>query len=264
MMISPTRLIIPAGQTAQTQRLELENRGSVTLNVHVALEQLIQRPNGSSVVAPEGPYSATNWITVVPDHFSVPPATRRYILVNIRVPPHPEPGDQDVAITFLLPAQSGHGNFRIAAGIGVPTVFTVPGPVIDHVSVTGLDVPGFSDGGTITLAATVRETGDVHHSFTGPNNRLTARACRTAISFPPITVLRGSTVTSTTKWAHPPVMCVCHISTTVVSDGHRTVATATVVIFPAVQVGAGVAVVLALLIAFLLYRRSWHRGLRGP
>ena len=56
-------------------------------------------------------------------------------------------------------------------------------------------------------------------------------------------------------------MCVCHVSTTVVSDGRRSVAAATVVIFPAVQVGAGIAAVLALLIAFLLYRRAWRRRL---
>ena len=76
-----------------------------------------------------------------------------------------------------------------------------------------------------------------------------------------MTVLRGSTVTFTTKWAHPPIMCVCHLSTTVVSDGGRSVATATVVIFPVVQVGAGIAVVIALLIAFLLFRRAKRRRL---
>lgn len=261
MLLSPPRLIIPASSVDQTQRLEIENRGSVTLNVHVGLDELTENKNGSSVLEPEGPYSATQWITVVPDHFSVLSATRRYVMVHIRVPPHPEPGDQDVAITFVLPTRSGHGNIHISAGIGVPTVITVPGAVIDHVSVTGLVAPGFSAGGPIKLAATVRETGDVHHSFTGPNNRLTARAGRAEILFPPITVLRGSTVTFTTKWAHHPIACVCHLSTTVVSDGGRSVATATVVIFPAVQAGAGIAVVLALLIAFLLYRRAWYRRL---
>jgi len=261
MLITPTRLIIAARHVDQTQRLEIENRGSVTLNVHVGLDQLTQRRDGASVVAPQGPYSATHWITVVPDHFSVPSATRRYVLLHIRVPAHPEPGDQDLALTFLLPAQSGHGNIRIASGIGVPTVITVPGRVIDHVNVNSLTAPGFSDGGPIELTATVSETGDVHHSFTGPDNQLTARAGRAAILFPPLTVLRGSTVTFTTKWTHHPIACVCHLSTTIVSDGRRSVATATVVIFPVVQASAGFAVLLALLIFFLLYRRAWHRKL---
>ena len=261
MLITPSTLDIPAAHVARTQRLEIENRGSVTLNVHVGLQTLTQNRNGSSVLAPEGPYSAAHWITVVPNHLFVPSATRRYVLVHIRVPPHPEPGDQDLAITFVLPAQRGHGNIHVASGIGVPTVITVPGRVIDHVNVTGLVAPGFSDGGAITLTATVRETGDVHHSFTGPHNRLTARAGRATIVFPPLTVLRGSTVTFTTKWTHHPIACVCHLSTTIVSDGRRSVATATVVIFPAVPAGAGVAVLLVLLIAFLLYRRAWHRKL---
>ncbi len=261
MLLSPPRLIIPASSVDQTQRLEMENRGTVTLDVHVGLGELVQRTDGSSVVAQEGPYSAINWITVVPDHFSVPSATRRYILVHIRVPPDPEPGDQDVALTFLLPPSAGHGNIHIAEGIGVPTVITVPGPVIDHVNVTSLTAPGFSSGGPVSLAATVSETGDVHHSFTGPDNRLTASAGRATVLFPPMTVLRGSTVTFTTKWAHPPVMCICHLSTTVVSGDRSSVATATVVIFPAVQVGAGIAVVIALVIAFLLFRRIKRRRL---
>ena len=145
MLISPPRLLISARHVDQTQRLEMENRGSVALNVHVgAADELAQSTDGSSVVEPEGPYSAAGWITVVPDHFSVPPATRRYILVDIRVPAHPEPGDQDVVLTFRLPPRAGHGNIRIVAGIGVPTIITVPGPVIDHVNVTGLTAPGFS------------------------------------------------------------------------------------------------------------------------
>ncbi|MGA2827746.1 MAG: hypothetical protein ABSF03_16735 [Streptosporangiaceae bacterium] len=261
MLLTPPRLIIPASGVEQTQRLEIENRGSITLNVHVGLDELTQTKNGASVVVPEGPYSAAHWITVVPDHLSVPSATRRYVMVHIRVPPHPEPGDQDLAITFVLPPRAGHGNIHIAEAIGVPTVITVPGPVIDHVSVSGLTAPGFSDGGPITLAATVRESGDVHHSFTGPHNLLTARAGQATILFPPLTVLRGSTVTFTTKWAHPPIMCVCHLSTTVVSGGRRSVAIATVVIFPVVQVGAGIVVVIALLIAFLIFRWVKRRRL---
>ncbi len=261
MLISPPRLLISAGHVDQTQRLEMENRGSVALNVHVALQTLAQSTDGSSVVEPEGPYSAAGWITVVPDHFSVPSATRRYILVHIRVPAHPEPGDQDVVLTFQLPPRAGHGNIHIVAGIGVPTIITVPGPVIDHVNVTSLTAPGFSAGGPIKLAATVRDTGDVHHSFTGPHNLLTARAGGATILFPAMTVLRGSTVTFTTKWAHPPIMCVCHLSTTVVSGDRLSAAAATVIIFPVVQVGAGIAAVIALLIAFLLFRRARRRRL---
>jgi len=254
MSVSPTRLTVAPRQVISTQRLEVANTGSVRLDVHARVQKLAQAKNGSSV--PEAsPASDLGWVTVVPSHFFVPPGTKQRILVRIRIPPHPEPGDHDMAILFMVPPARGKGNIHISAGIGVPVLITVPGRVVDDVSVTRLHVTGFSAGGAISLAATVRESGDVHHSFRGPHNRLVARVGGTSVLFPPISVLRGSTITMDTKWADHPVMCVCHVTVAVMSDGHRSTAVATVVIFPVFQVLSGIGILLALLAAFLLVRR---------
>jgi hypothetical protein len=177
------------------------------------------------------------------------------------VPADPEPGDHDLAIILLVPPQPGKGNIRIAEGVGVPVLITAPGQVIDDVSVTGLHLPGFSAGGAISLAATIRESGDVHHSFRGPHGRLEATAGSADVLFPPFTVLRGSTVTAKTTWADHPAMCICHVSVAVRAGGHRTTATATVIIFPVVPVGLAIGTLAALLAAFLLFRRSHRRRL---
>jgi hypothetical protein len=263
MLVSPPRLIVAASQIAKTQRLEIENRGAVRLDVRARLEAVGQRANGSALLESAAPYSAVNWVTLMPDHLYVDPGTRRYIQVRFHVPPDPEPGDHYVAIILTVPPRPGKGNIHIVEGIGVPTLITVPGPVTDNVGVTGLTAPGFSAGGPISLAATVSESGDVHHSFTGPHGRLAARAGDETILFPPITVLRGSTITMTTKWANPPLVCVCHVTTAVLSDGHRTVATATVIIFPVIQVLSGIGILLALVLAFLVARRYQQRRLAG-
>src|SRR5580658_3507181 len=63
-----------------------------------------------------------------------------------------EPGDHHVAIVFLVPATSRRGNIHISAGIGVPAVITVPGPIIDHLQVLRLAAPGFSAGGRGTAS----------------------------------------------------------------------------------------------------------------
>jgi hypothetical protein len=233
----------------------VQNTGSIWLDVHARVVKLAQAKDGSALPEANALSLGVGWVRVVPSHFFVRPGTSRRIFVHIRVPRHPEPGDHDVAILFMVPPARGKGNIHISAGIGVPVLITVPGQVIDNVSVTGLHVAGFSAGGAISLAATVRESGDVHHSFRGPHNRLVARVGGTAVMFPPITVLRGSTITMATKWTGHPVMCICHVSVALVSGGHRSTAVATVVIFPVFQVLSAIGILLALLAAFLLARR---------
>jgi hypothetical protein len=255
MSVSPPRLTVAPRQVISTQRLQVANTGSVRLNVHAQVQKLAQAKNGSSLPQANAPASDVGWVTVVPSHFFVPPGTSQRILVRIRIPPHPEPGDHDLAILFMVPPVPGKGNIHISAGIGIPVLIAVPGRVIDHVGVTSLHTQGFSMGGNIPLAATVRESGDVHHSFRGPRNRLVAQVGETAVLFPPITVLRGSTITLNTKWTDHPVMCVCHVKVAVFSDGRRSMAAATVVIFPVVQVLSGIGAIVALLAAFLLARR---------
>ena len=260
MLVTPPRLTIAASQVVKPQWLEIENRGSVPLTVDAQLQGLAQNSNGSSLLEADAPYSATTWVTLSPDHFQVGPGTRRYIRVLVRVPPNPEPGDRNLAIIFLLPALAGRGNIHVAQGIGVPVLLTVPGRVIDHVSLAKLAAPGFSAGGPINMTATVRESGDVHHSFISGKGRLAARSGGATVLFPPFTVLRDSTVTVTTKWQDPPVICWCHITSSVTSDGQLTTVAATVVIFPVLPVVIGAGVIAALLLTFQFLRlRQRHR-----
>jgi len=261
MLVTPPRLTIAASQIDKPQRLEIENRGSVPLTVDAQIEGLAQNANGSSLLEADAPFSATTWVTLTPDHFQVDPGTRRYIRVLVRVPPSPEPGDHNLAIIFLLPARPGRGNIHVAQGIGVPVLITVPGRVIDHVGLARLAAPGFSAGGPISVTATVRESGDVHHSFISGTGRLAARSGGATVLFPSFTVLRDSTVTVTTKWQDPPIICLCHITSSVTSDGQRTTVAATVVIFPVFQVVIGIGVIAALLLTFWFLRLHQRRKL---
>lgn len=262
LAISPPRLVVPAGQVTKVQRLEIENRGSVPLPLHAEWEAFAEASNGSAVLQASAPYSATRWVTVVPDNVRLMPGTKRFVQIRIHVPAHPEPGDHYLEIIFLAPPVTGKGNIHLAEGLGVPVLVTVPGPVTDDVRITRLTAPGFSAGGYIPVTVTVRQDGDVHHSFRGAGQQLTAVAAGTRISFPPFTVLRESTVSMTARWAKPPVMCVCHITMSVVIAGHRSLASVTVVIFPLAKAIAGTAVLTALVLAFLLARRRMRRRLR--
>ena len=262
LAITPVRLIVPAGQVVKVQQLVIENRGSMPLLLHAEVSAFTQAPNGSAIPEADAPYSAARWITVTPDELRLMPGTRRLVRVRIRVPPRAEPGDHYLEIIFLAPPVAGKGNIHIAAGIGVPVLITVPGPVIDDVRITGLTGPGFSSGGAIPVTVTVRQNGDVHHSFRGAGQQLTADADGTRVWFPAFTVLRESTVTMTARWANPPAICVCHITVTVITGGHRSLATMTVVIFPVAQALAGTALLIVLVLAFPLARRRTRRRLK--
>jgi len=259
MLVSPARLTVPAGQVSKTQRFQVWNNGTIPLDVTSRVETLAQRLDGAALPQHSAPYSATNWLTVIPGRFRIRPGHRQWVRVHIQIPARPEPGDHDLALVFMVPPRPGHGNIHIAEGIGVPLLITVPGKVTDNVSVTGLDTPGFSAGGAVPLTATVREAGNVHHSFREDGHRLEARSGSATVLFPPITVLRESTVTMHTRWEHPPALCICHISVTVASEGHISAATATVVIFPVVPVAVVTGSALLLLAAFLLIRRHHRR-----
>jgi len=259
MLVSPVRLTVAGEQLTRTHRVQIQNRGSVPLDVQAKVESLAQQSNGSSVPRADVPDSVTSWLTVIPDHFLVQPGHRQWVKVQIRIPQQPEPGDHDLALIFVVPPRPGHGNIHVAQGIGVPVLITVPGKVVDDVSVTSLHAPGFSAGGAVPLTATVREAGDVHHSFRPPGPQLAARSGSATVLFPPFTVLRESTVTMHTQWAHPPALCICHISVTIAAGGHVSEATATVVIFPVVPVASVLGAAALLLAGFLLIRRQHRR-----
>jgi hypothetical protein len=192
------------------------------------------------------------------------PGTRRFVQIRIHLPARAEPGDHYVEVVFMAPPVPGRGNIHIAEGLGVPVLITVPGPVIDHVRITRLTADRFSAGGAVLITATLHESGDVHHSFRGAGQRLTAVADGSRLLFPPFTVLRGTTVSVSTRWDNPPAVCVCHITVSVVTDGHRNDASVTVVIFPVTKAIGGAVVLTGLSLASLLAsRRMRSRGRRG-
>lgn len=271
MAIGPPRLYVSPGQFNKAQRVVIENRGSGMLRVHTQRSAFLQNANGSVQLTPGAPHSAVGWITVTPSSFQLRPRARRFVEIRVHVPRHPEPGDYQLAIVFLVPQPHGKGNIHIAAGIGVPVVITAPGPIVDRAHVVSLTAPGFSAGGSVPIAATIRDTGDVHHSFRGAGQQLTAIADGTPVLFPSLTLLRGSTVTFRTQWRDPPLLCLCHISTTITVGGRRSTVGATIVIFPVTKALAVVGVLIVIGLLFLITRRRQHRrlsfayqaGLRG-
>jgi hypothetical protein len=261
LTVSPTRLVIGAGQLATDQRFQVINRGSATVDVVVEKANFVPAENGSLRFTPAAPYSASTWIVASPGKVRLGPGARADVRVRIAVPEAPEPGEHQAALIFRVPASdTGGGNIRLTRGIGTPVYITVPGPTDDTAVVTDLRAPGFSWRGPITFSAAVQDTGTVHRDFRD-TERLPVQVGGGQVLFPDFTVLRGATRRVDTVWSHPPLFCRCHATVSIAGrDGTVTERRVDVTIVP-VHLIAGVLGAALLLLLFIAVRR--HRARRA-
>ena len=261
LSVSPTRLVVDRPGTASTREMLVVNRGREPVDVVAEKRDFTGGRDGSLVFRESAPYSASSWIGLAPTRFRLPPGAAQAVSVRIVVPPDPEPGDHQVALVFVVPATAANArNVRINRAVAAPAYITVPGPVDDSATVTGLRAPGFVLGGPVELTAKVRSTGTVHRDFRG-GGRLRIDAAGTPVSFPDFTVARGATRDVSTTW-EPPPLCICHPTVSVrAEDGSVHTTTVRVVVFPVHWLIILVAV--ALLVVLLARRRRRARAAAG-
>jgi hypothetical protein len=255
--LSPTRLVVPAGQISSDQIFTVSNQGSESVNIVVETEGFTARTDGGLEYQVDAPYSAANWIAVSPAQFSVPAGTRRAVTVHITVPAAPEPGDHQAALMFIVPSGKTSGNISIDRGIAAPVYITVPGPVISTASVIGLSAPGFALRGPVTIKAAIRSTGTVHRDFRA-TNQLFAQVNGDSVAFSDFTVPRGTVRDISTAWT-PPVMCVCHIKLSVANtDGSVSTRSVRIIVFPLHLLGYVIGASLLLVLSWWLLRRHYR------
>jgi hypothetical protein len=246
LAISPTRLVVGPRDVGTTQTIQVINGGTAPMPVVVSKQNFVADRQGALLFQKQAPYSASTWVTVRPSRFVVPPGETTIVRATIVVPSSPEPGDHQLALTFLVPAGRTTANVRINRGIGMPVFITVPGPVVDSATITGLDADGFSMGGSVDVTATVQDTGTVHRDF------------RAQTPFPDFTVMRGGIRDVSTTW-NAPLICICHLSVTVTNaHGATTSKTVRVIVFPLIQVLIALLCLLLLMGLVALYRRRYR------
>jgi hypothetical protein len=252
LTVSPARLVIPSGETEQTQMLNVSNTGAQPLHVVVGLAEFSQTPDGKITFRPPGPLSAATWVQVSPTSFDLSPGDRQAVEVKISIPNDPEPGERQVGLTFLVPAEQSQSNIALNRGIGVPLLIQVPGIVVQRIEFDSLSGPWLATGGSVPVRLTIRNLGNVHRDYIQPDNLLATASSGDQISFPSFTVLRESTRVVEAKWTDPPLFCICRIS--VRGDdgrGHEIITGVRIIVFPLWQV---LGILLASIGLFLLAR----------
>lgn len=231
LSVSPTRIDLSATKADGKHVFTVSNRGKSAVAVTVTKNNFTTGTDGALRIAATGPYSATNWATVSPAQFTLPAMTSMPVTVAITMPDKPELGDHQVALTFVVPAGETSGNIKINRGIGAPVLITVPGKTTNTTLVSSLSAPWFALRGPVDVEATVKDTGNVHRDFRGPNRLVVTGDGKTA-TFGDFVVLRESTRNIATTY-DPPFFCICQLTLSIPAvDGSISSSTATVIVFP--------------------------------
>ena len=258
--VTPTRLVVPAGQLELPQYVRVSNTGPESMQVDVGKRDFTQSPDGTLTFQPHAPYSASDWVRVDPPRFDLAPGASRQVEVRVSVPDQPDAGDHQVALVFLVAAPPGPANIRVNRGVGLPVFVTVPGPVDDSVRLDDLRAPGFALGGPLRLSATLHSVGTVHRDFR-ESGALGVKVAGRTVAFPDFTVTRGAVREVSTVWNDPPLACVCRATITVTGpDGVAQVRSARIVVVPVHLIGAVLGGVLLLFVARLVRRHYRARA----
>ncbi|MFJ6197288.1 hypothetical protein [Micromonospora sp. NPDC092111] len=260
LTVSPSRMSVPADQIARPRQFTVTNQGRSPVDVTIRPASFAVE-DGQPLLRSDAPYSAVEWVDLRPSRLRLDGGASRQVSLRIAPPATAEPGEHQVAVIFTVPPPAGKTGIGVSRSIGAPVYVTVPGDAVDSVEVTRLRAPGFAWGGPLALTATIRNAGTVHRDFVD-SDRLEARVAGDTVAFPDFTLSRNGTRDIRASWPDPPLLCICRAEVSVANpDGGSRSATATVVILPLHLIGPGVAIVLALLLGWLLWRRS--RGRRS-
>jgi hypothetical protein len=260
LTVSPTRLAIGQGDIGSTQQVTLVNRGQAALDITVQKRNFTVGPDGALRYQEDAPFAASSWVSVSPEQVLLEPGKAQVVTATVKAPKTYEPGDHQMALVFMVPAEKTDKNIRVNRGVGLPVYITAPGELVDSVSLSGLSAPGFAAGGPVPITATVTNRGTVHHDFRKPSP-LTVTGSGTAEPFPDFTVPRGSTRDIATTW-DPPFLCICHPTVTMTSSsGGLQTQSVRVIVFPWPWFAAGVGAVLLVLLVVRVSRRRYQASI---
>jgi hypothetical protein len=205
--VSPSSLDLHSGGVSLGS-IDVSMVGEQAQLFRVHVQDLGQTPSGGFVVKTpsSAPFSAASWITTNPTKFSGAADRTQPIEYAIRVPPNAEPGDHVAAVTIERLPVAGHGQVAAIEAIAVRVTIRVPGAIHQAVQISQLAAPTLADG-PVTIATSVRNTGNVTLDFNGANRAgLTVlNGSHTAASLPFIGLLYPDQARSfRLAWQDPP------------------------------------------------------------
>lgn len=158
------------GAALGTINVDLKNEDGHRFRVVV--EGISQRPDGSQVYTPASGsrHSASSWVGVSPADFAGGPDRTQPIRFQVAVPANAEPGDHLASLTVQrLGGRGAAATASAVEAVSVRQTIRVRGRLRPRATIAAIEVPGIADGGPVSVATTVRNSGNVILDFDGPN-----------------------------------------------------------------------------------------------
>jgi len=168
------KVSLNSGDTTEgTLGLINDSDGNLSFVVRV-YDFVVNDNQGTPQILPQGTltnnkYSASSWVAVAPDTFTVKAHERFNFNYYIKVPNQAAPGGHYAAIVYqpINPnAESGSGA-RIQTQLATLVYLTVNGPVNEYAKVTKFTAPSFQEFGPIEIQTEIKNYGDIHMSPQG-------------------------------------------------------------------------------------------------
>ncbi|MBA2560498.1 MAG: hypothetical protein H0V07_11560, partial [Propionibacteriales bacterium] len=129
LTVSPARLVIAPKPGVAVKNVTAYNTGHTPLDVTVVLMGFEQLRSGAVVFGRPGEESEVDWIRIRPASFHLSPGDKQHVHVRIQLPADLEPGDHQIGLTFLVPANTSNANLTLNRGIGAQMLIRAPGPI---------------------------------------------------------------------------------------------------------------------------------------
>lgn len=111
-------------------------------------------------------YDASKWITPQEPTFVLGPGEQRSKTISILAPPEATPGGHYAAVFFepvKRPTDPAGGGALVSGGVGVRILVTVPGAIVENITVEGpVKLPFISIGSKVNAKLLIRNAGNVH------------------------------------------------------------------------------------------------------
>jgi hypothetical protein len=259
--VSPTSVDLerdPGGAALGT--IEVRVSGEKGRRFRTLVEEIDQRPDGAQVYSPPSgsPFSASSWVSVTPTTFLGYPDRTQPVQYQVRVPADAEPGDHLASLTVQRLAQAEGATAAAVEAVSVRLTIRVRGAVRPRAEITALDVPAITDGGAVSVSATVRNSGNVTLDFDradpGAVRILDGDERKATLPFAG-QLFPGQTRVFESSWEDPPPFGSFDAEATVETGARDASLRESFWVIPWRQTGA-----LALLVlAILIFARGWRR-----
>lgn len=166
LSVSPLTFELTANPgNSLTNKIKISNPSNRPVNIRMTVEDFKPTGETGSVIITEDEsytYSLSQWVSVEPTEFTLPPLGQQVVTFTIDVPAQAEPGGHYGSVLAEVLPSEVEGGSAIAQKVGVLVLLSVAGEVTEQLLVKEFSAPSFIEEGPIVFLLRFENLGTVH------------------------------------------------------------------------------------------------------